>query len=1109
MHTPPDLGADRNLRTTSDFTGKITAQPTGATRASTAESTSSLPVRSPLHVSVPRGPRDLELPAPSTPSTALQVNRLDNRFQLRVSLRVSDRNGGHKWINRGSIYVGGYEDSPQLAYDNIQSTLANHIPHGDTNRPFYIWPGRERNVPISCPLTLVTHLDTLTDVGWTWAHLSVALGLSRHLDIAEGGRFTNPQQNDRKRSPSPVQCERPTKKQQSLVDARTNTTHDENAVTNHAEDDSSHAEDDSSHAEDDSSSAEDDSSSANDDSSNAIDESSHAEDDFSNVKDDINFELAPINPHGATPSIAGDSDLSDDVLEAVRHIPDPRDSDEESSADDEEQDEKNSASSRQKPQKKCHLTAAEADLAAKLREEVVDRTTAKRMERIDAEDWLKASRFWGVSDSDFRAGNAISLDTSFWGLKVHVTPAQLHEAYSLYLQELSDWNGGILANMMGMGKTRTMWLMIVLGHAHLVNFLDVADDRASGDGKSRHLPSSALTGSIYPSAPSRPFPCSCQPDSVFQKAPPRLAPTFLSGGGKSVYAWVAEFEEWLMGSKWCDPSMTNPALRVCWLPGQQLLPARTLTRQQLALPTPLETSEMRCQVDLDGALARKNLSRESLKRTFRKNGKYCDEYPTWSWASDGVPPLNHPDATNSHPAPSSGRFILLSNFMGITKHYHRMSKPYKCFLVRVITQNGHPTKEKHTTNVGANLFVAGRTIFDEFHLAKNPETMMCKVYQTLQKTGNQGYQFKSWAISGTPMEAGLAEVLTFFSLALPGIPTSESPHGNWKDSYGNFKNDMFKQIANAEVDAAPLKAPGLVLANKWKSKVRAATTMEAAQSLRKSDTWTELMEFGKKFMPEPVLWRTWLTRDPWGKRLGGLDTKFITNFKPCHLVANTEGRGYDYTIATALQRIRRSPEAGPKFSFQHAQLSAFASFPYLAVAMAQVQENHGPSTVATLNADAVTRLAKTATPYTLTDSPFLPYLDKIVRSSAKFGAVMAECQRVLQERNSQVRDNGQARSKILIGSCRPICQLMLYMGLSEYFSAENVTFLPGGIPRPESTSRADEWRKPDGPWILVVSVNAYAESVNFIEAQTVILLEPQDRVNRQDQFACRIFRKGQ
>ncbi|KAH4152393.1 hypothetical protein HBH43_235200 [Parastagonospora nodorum] len=79
----------------------------------------------------------------------------------------------------------------------------------------------------------------------------------------------------------------------------------------------------------------------------------------------------------------------------------------------------------------------------------------------------------------------------------------------------------------------------------------------------------------------------------------------------------------------------------------------------------------------------------------------------------------------------------------------------------------------------------------------------------------------------------------------------------------------------------------------------------------------------------------------------------------------------------------------------------------------------------------------------------------------------------------------EVRAKILIGSYKPIVQAVTWLGLREKFGDESVLVMQG-----------------------VASI-AFAETITLTEATHVVIIEPQDRQNTQDQFMFQVYRLSQ
>ncbi|KAH5236786.1 hypothetical protein HBI72_248040 [Parastagonospora nodorum] len=113
-------------------------------------------------------------------------------------------------------------------------------------------------------------------------------------------------------------------------------------------------------------------------------------------------------------------------------------------------------------------------------------------------------------------------------------------------------------------------------------------------------------------------------------------------------------------------------------------------------------------------------------------------------------PAVHPKATKHRPAPSAAQFVIVCSFRKVDKHVFRAYNTMSVTAQQTIIRKGSPH---------------GRTVFDEFHNCKSEGTIIAKFYQDI-RSHNHGYQWKAWALSGTPIEQGLNKILIFVSLAL-------------------------------------------------------------------------------------------------------------------------------------------------------------------------------------------------------------------------------------------------------------------------------------------------------------------------------------------------------
>lgn len=226
------------------------------------------------------------------------------------------------------------------------------------------------------------------------------------------------------------------------------------------------------------------------------------------------------------------------------------------------------------------------------------------IERCEEQEWRAAALFFGVPIERFKAGKAIELP-KHWGLPdgAHFFPYQLADAYQLYKQELSAVKGGILASMMGMGKTRSMVLLLVVGHVHFISWINNRD----GEGDCQ---AEACTCEL---------PCVRDPSSIFFGQEPRLAPTIISGHGKAVDSWRKEFHQILVRSRWFDPQLCKFPIRIAWMQAEKYLNFEQLSDD--------EKTELRVQVDLQTYVDSLNSDKANLKRTFIAGGQSCEESP--------------------------------------------------------------------------------------------------------------------------------------------------------------------------------------------------------------------------------------------------------------------------------------------------------------------------------------------------------------------------------------------------------------------------------------------------------------------------------------------------
>jgi hypothetical protein len=165
--------------------------------------------------------------------------------------------------------------------------------------------------------------------------------------------------------------------------------------------------------------------------------------------------------------------------------------------------------------------------------------------------------------------------------------------------------------------------------------------------------------------------------------------------------------------------------------------------------------------------------------------------------------------------------------------------PINCFEPRVLAQE--------------NMSMIGRTVYDEFHNAKGANTQASAMYDTLRKTENRSYQWKSWALSGTPLETGVHEITIFIVKALTGLPVPlpgyrlkfsnwQTPHKEDMSDINSTEDFEFNNEVFNEID----EVGGLKFATQWKYWVsKIGTSDQLAKSLE-SENYRKGVDLGAK-----------------------------------------------------------------------------------------------------------------------------------------------------------------------------------------------------------------------------------------------------------------------
>ncbi|KAH3956074.1 hypothetical protein HBH51_256360 [Parastagonospora nodorum] len=122
-------------------------------------------------------------------------------------------------------------------------------------------------------------------------------------------------------------------------------------------------------------------------------------------------------------------------------------------------------------------------------------------------------------------------------------------------------------------------------------------------------------------------------------------------------------------------------------------------------------------------------------------------------------PAVHPEATKHRLAPSAAQFVIVCSFRKVDKHVFRAYNTISVTAQRTIIRKGGPYVEKRAILLPSHVTVWGRTVFDEFHNCKS----------------------EAWALSGTPMEQGLNEILIFVCLCPDFLSTVQNAEQQCRD----------------------------------------------------------------------------------------------------------------------------------------------------------------------------------------------------------------------------------------------------------------------------------------------------------------------------------------
>ncbi|KAH4150903.1 hypothetical protein HBH43_245460 [Parastagonospora nodorum] len=368
-------------------------------------------------------------------------------------------------------------------------------------------------------------------------------------------------------------------------------------------------------------------------------------------------------------------------------------------------------------------------------------------------------------------------------------------------------------------------------------------------------------------------------------------------------------------------------------------------------------------------------------------------------------PAVYPKATKHCPALLAAQFVIVCGFRKVDKHVFRAYNTISVTAQRTIIRKGGPYIEK-------------RAILLPSHVT---------------------------ALSGTPMEQGLNEILIFFNATNKRDSVTGDRIYKIEDTvYQSIRN----MIANVKHDASEHES---------------------------SHEYKELISQGAAVAQRFMLKRTLKTRDPWGKPISSIKGDFLPYFQSClcpdflSTVQNAKQQCRDILEKEGLNKL----EASRRVIFNRFEMQAIASYPALATLKAAQFKTYGSCKVKrfTLNSvkDLFTNLSK--------DYFLVREARAITKSSLNIAAEDAA-----KAANTPPPPK-EVCAKILIE---------LYKLIK--FSNESVLVMQGGITQHEINLK-----------LIIVALMAFAEAITLTEATHVVIMEPQDRQNTQDQFMFRVI----
>jgi hypothetical protein len=198
-----------------------------------------------------------------------------------------------------------------------------------------------------------------------------------------------------------------------------------------------------------------------------------------------------------------------------------------------------------------------------------------------------------------------------------------------------------------------------------------------------------------------------------------------------------------------------------------------------------------------------------------------------------------------------------------------------------------------------------------------------------------------------------------------------------------------------------------------------------------------------------------MTQDPWGRKISGIKGDFATFFRPCRdtdfhaIIQQAEQECQDVLVREGTDMQHAEGIA----VFSRAELQAIASYPSLATLKAKQYKNVGSTrTKKFIGKHIQLDFAKPD------EGMFAEHLQELIKGSSKYSVIEQECMIVRRAKTTsypkwtpassnqgaspaRTDEPKEIPAKILIGSYKPIVQLITWLALRKKFGGDRVILM--------------------------------------------------------------------